>query len=160
VKGKEFLSSPPSPPPPHAISGLLALIIQEEDPVTRIKPEEEEVLLTNMAAKYQTDQVPTVWYVAVPVYRYPTCVFDEYQYLIPYTLKYTTIPKYLYGMVQVKKFLQKAKFTLSHLLKSTGIDFNLTFFYREVVFLKAVLPDAPTRMIYSGSSRSFLDRTP
>ncbi len=50
------------PPHPHAISGLLALIIQEEDPVTRIEPEEEEVLLTNMAAKYQTDQVPTVWY--------------------------------------------------------------------------------------------------
>ncbi len=67
MKGKEFLSLPPSPP--HAISGLLALIIQEEDPVTRIEPEEEEVLLTNMAAKYQTDQVPTVWYVVVPGLR-------------------------------------------------------------------------------------------
>ncbi len=113
--------------PPHAISSLLALIIQEEDPVTRIEPEEEEVLLTNMAAKYQTDQVPTVWYVAVPVPVYRSHILHltstGTRYLAPY-LKYSTIPKYL-CTVQVMKFLTKSKIT--HLLKSTGIDFNLTF---------------------------------
>jgi hypothetical protein len=95
-KGRGSYHCPPHPlPPPHAISGLLALIIQEEDPVTRIEPEEEVVLLTNMAAKYQTDQVPTVWYVAVPGLQVPYPTFDEYRYLVPYTWKYTTIPRYL-----------------------------------------------------------------
>ncbi len=97
-KGKGFLSLPPSPlPPPHAvsISGLLALIIQEEDPVTRVEPEEEEVLLTNMAAKYQTDQV-------LSGLQVPT--FDEYRYryLLPGTilwnaLYYTKVPMYSTG---------------------------------------------------------------